>query len=268
MSQSIRQERSLCHNSFWKYVKHLFDNNTTKRINPAFAEDKAFPFFKPVYSSQPKSFHQPPGMPSAKDPVFNFNESPFSIEEIRSTIIRSNASSTPSPLDQIPYRILKRCLFLVHALFKLYNQCWQTSTIPQAWKTASIRLIAKGSAKDDPSSPSNFRPIALTSCIRKIFTSILKSRWSTYMLENEYLDPFHPNGLHEGNTWLHRTPSYVGLDTCQCKKKTQISDSCLARSGKCVWQCPPFIDRFCSASLSCSITVLQCYGLSLLRSVS
>ena len=57
MSQSIRQERSLCHNSIWKYVKHLFDNNTTKRINPAFAEDKAFPFFKSVHSSQPKSFH-------------------------------------------------------------------------------------------------------------------------------------------------------------------------------------------------------------------
>ena len=71
MSQSIRQEQSLCHNSFWKYVKHLFDNNTTKRISPAFTEDKAFPFFKSVYSSQPKSFHQPPWMPSAKDPVFN-----------------------------------------------------------------------------------------------------------------------------------------------------------------------------------------------------
>ena len=77
----------------------------------------------------------------------------------------------------------------MHALFDLCNLCWQTSTVPQAWKTVTIRLIAKGSAKDDPSSPSNFRPIALTSCIGKIFTSILKSRWSTYMLENEYLNP-------------------------------------------------------------------------------
>ena len=24
VSQSIRQERGLCHNSFWKYVKHIF----------------------------------------------------------------------------------------------------------------------------------------------------------------------------------------------------------------------------------------------------
>ena len=182
MSQSIRQEWSLCHNSFWKYVKNIFlIIILPKELVQLSAEDT-------VYSSHPKSFHQPPWMPSAKDPVFNFNESLFSIEEIRGTIKRSNASSTPSPLGQIPYRILKRCPSLVHALFNLCNQCWQTSTIPQAWRTASIRLIAKGSAKDDSSSPSNFRPIALTSCIAKIFTSILKSRWSTYMLENEYLD--------------------------------------------------------------------------------
>ena len=166
-------------------MKHLFDNNTTKRINPAFAEDKAFPFFKSVYSSHPNLFNSHHGCHQLKILFSTL----ISIEEIRGTIKRSNASSTPSPLDQIPYRILKRCPSLVHALFNLYNQCWQTFTIPQAWRTASIRLIAKGSVKDDPSSPSNFRPIALTSCIGKIFTSILKSRWSTYMLENEYLDP-------------------------------------------------------------------------------
>ena len=83
LSQSTRQERCLYHNSFWKYVKHLFDDNTTKRINPAFAQDKAFPFFKSIYSSHPISFHWPPWMPSTKAPVFNFDESPFSIEDIR-----------------------------------------------------------------------------------------------------------------------------------------------------------------------------------------
>ena len=82
LSQSIRQERNLCHNSFWKYAKHLFDDSITKRINPTFTEDKAFPFFKSVYSSHPMSFHQTSRMSSAKAPVFNFDESPFSIEEI------------------------------------------------------------------------------------------------------------------------------------------------------------------------------------------
>ena len=90
VSQSIRQERNLCHNSFWKYVIHLFDDNTTKRINPAFPKDKAFPFFKSVYSSHPMSFHQPSWMPSVKL-LHLILLSSFSIEEISGTIKRSNA---------------------------------------------------------------------------------------------------------------------------------------------------------------------------------
>jgi len=56
-------------------------------------------------------------------------------------------------------------------------------------ETTGIKLLGKSSAIDNPSTPSNFRPIALTSCIGKIFTSIVKSRWLDYMLENGYLDP-------------------------------------------------------------------------------
>ena len=109
---------------------------------------------------------------------------------------------------------------------------WQTSTVPQAWKTATIRLIAKGSAKDDPSSPSNFRPMALTSCIGKIFTSILKSRWFTYMLENEYLN------LSIQKAFMRATPGctehHLKLASilANAKKEAQIINSCLARSSK------------------------------------
>jgi len=56
-------------------------------------------------------------------------------------------------------------------------------------ETTGIKLLGKRSAIDNPSTPSNFRPIALTSCIGKLFTSIVKSRWLNYMLENGYLDP-------------------------------------------------------------------------------
>ena len=50
-------------------------------------------------------------------------------------------------------------------------------------------MLGKSSANDNPSTPSNFRPIALSLCIGKIVTSILKSRWLNYMFENGYLDP-------------------------------------------------------------------------------
>ena len=60
--------------------------------------------------------------------------------------------------------------------------------MPKAWKSAAITLIGKEAAVKDPSSPANFRPIALTSCIGKIFTSVLKNRLLQYMIDNKYLD--------------------------------------------------------------------------------
>ena len=43
-------------------------------------------------------------------------------------------------------------------------------------------------ALDDPREPSHFRPIALISCVGKLFTTILKNRWLEFMLSNKYLD--------------------------------------------------------------------------------
>ena len=51
-----------------------------------------------------------------------------------------------------------------------------------------IHLIPKQSASDDPTQPGNYRPIALTSCVGKVFTSILKDSLLQYMIGNGYLD--------------------------------------------------------------------------------
>lgn len=61
-------------------------------------------------------------------------------------------------------------------------------TIPSAWKAAAVKLIPKSSAEEDPSAPGNFRPIALTPAVSKLFTGILKDRWLRHMRTNGYLN--------------------------------------------------------------------------------
>ena len=98
------------------------------------------------------------------------------------------SSASPSPLDQIPYQVLRRCPSIRSALLHLFNICWAGRTVPKSWKEGVIRLIPKSAAKKAPQIPENFRPIALTSCIGKLYTSILKGRWLSFLMSNGYLD--------------------------------------------------------------------------------
>ena len=115
-------------------------------------------------------------------PSTGLDVSAFTEEELSLIISRLNTSSCPSPMDQIPYLVLKKCPSLTPALFHVFNSCWSAKRVPAAWKVGVLRLIGKKQAVEDPSNPKNFHFIALTSCIGKVFTSLLKQRWIAYML--------------------------------------------------------------------------------------
>ena len=128
-----------------------------------------------------------------------------------------------SPFDQVSYLIFKRCPALQTALLDLFNTCWSQSVISTQWKMAAIKLIEKPSAMDEPTSPSNFHPIAVTSCIGKLFTAILRNRWLT------------SEGLHECHTKLCWASLQAGHNPSWGKEKAQVPRSVLAGSRKCIW---------------------------------
>ena len=163
---------------------------------------------------------------------------PFTKEEIGSVISRLNSSSALSPVDQIPYTIFQRCPSLLPALVYMYNCCWTTQTVPCAWKVGIVHLLGKKKAPDDPSNPSNFRPIALTSCASKVFTSLVNRSWLAYMVDNGFLNTASEI-LHQCCSWLLRSSSEDASHHSGGSEKVEISLTvCLLdQSGECIWYC-------------------------------
>ena len=66
---------------------------------------------------------------------------------------------------------------------------------PSSWFSAEISLVHKGG---DPSQPGNFRPIAFSSVIPKIFHKILAKQLERYILGNNIVDPSLQKGFLSG----------------------------------------------------------------------
>ena len=178
-----------CTRNFWKFADKLFSDDDIRHVQPSFTKEQAYQFFSNTYkSSAIEEVCQPSWMTDVPTPNVPFFHGTITYDELVSTLKKCRSGSSPSPLDAIPYTILKRCPSLQPALLHLYNTCLMKSQVPAQWKAAVIKLIPKPKATSCPSDPKNFRPIALTSCIGKVFTSIIKRRWEDHMICNSFLD--------------------------------------------------------------------------------
>lgn len=88
---------------------------------------------------------------------------PFSMFELRRAII--SAHQTTPCKDGVCYRMLEHLTEgLVHPLsvtvLRLFNRVWECGQLPSLWKQAIIVPVQKPGK--DPSDPSSYRPIALT----------------------------------------------------------------------------------------------------------
>ena len=66
----------------------------------------------------------------------------------------------------------------------LFGKIWRSNEIPADWSAASIQLLAKSSKLTEPS---EFRPIALTNTIGKIFFAVIAKRLEQFMSKNNYI---------------------------------------------------------------------------------
>ena len=104
--------------------------------------------------------------------------SKVSLVELVGVINKLKVGSSPGEdnihnlfLKNLPIRALEKLLELVNLSL--------AEGLPDAWKTASITMIPKKENKS--SSPSDYRPISLTSCVGKLVERIVKARLYSFL---------------------------------------------------------------------------------------
>ena len=109
----------------------------------------------------------------------------FNADDIKNAIkeLRGNAAAGP---DNIPAVLLKECADqLAKPLYLLWSKSLRTGKIPAGLKKAIITPIFKGGAR---SVPKNYRPIALTSHLIKIFEKIVVKNLAKFLEENGHMN--------------------------------------------------------------------------------
>lgn len=102
----------------------------------------------------------------------------ISLSELEAVIESAKRNKAPGP-DLISNEFWKA---LPHAgralLLDLFNNVFDSGRVPESWPCAALSMIHKKGPKDDPA---NYRGIALTNSILKLFTKILARRIERWM---------------------------------------------------------------------------------------
>ena len=108
----------------------------------------------------------------------------ISYEDVLPTLLGLDTQKAYGP-DGIPPVVLKKCAkVLAPCLVQLFRLCLSTKTFPSCWKFALVQPVPK---KGDRSQVSNYRPIALISCLSKVFETILNQKIQKHLIKHDLL---------------------------------------------------------------------------------
>ena len=148
--------------------------STSKSSEPTFSAVKCHEYFKDIFSSQHCQYEQLPPFvhkvipkPSVSLP---FDLSPVTPKQIRTDLRKCSSNSSPG-CNGITHHHLKNLPCLHHILATLYSKILlKDQTCPDSWCIGRINLLHKD---DDTLNPANFRPIAITCVVGKLFHRLL-----------------------------------------------------------------------------------------------
>ena len=153
-----------------RFGRELFQKKVSG--DPTFSSQVALDYFSKIYHDEKREtpFTPLPEMKRPPPPVHLLSEEPPSQAEIMTVLRlkRNGAAPGPNGISYVPY---KKCPAVWPFMHKIFSKVWETRDVPSSWAFASILLLPKS---DKTSDPAEFRPIALTNTMGKIFFSVNK----------------------------------------------------------------------------------------------
>ena len=112
--------------------------------------------------------------------------SPFTMKEFLAALNSCN-DTAPGP-DEIPYMMIKKAPHETKSfLLGLLNRIFKESYFPKDWEKFLMLPFAKPGK--DSKLVTNYRPIALTSCLCKLMEKMVNCRLVWYLEQRGYLSP-------------------------------------------------------------------------------
>jgi hypothetical protein len=204
-----------------KYTKKLFSGQR-KTGTPTFSQEEADSYFGKLYRDEERSDDYTPleGMKRPPLPKHQFKIRPPTLSELRRGLKGKRNGAAPG-LNGLSYLIYKMCPSILATLHKICVHVYKSRDIPEDWAAAYVVLLQKS---EDLSRPDEFRPIAITNTIGKIFFSFISARLQRYMVKNKYINTSTQKGFLFGVPGCieHSFALFEALRKCKTGKRALV----------------------------------------------
>ena len=191
--------------SFWSCLKSM--NDTIDENVPApISEETWLNHFQSLHSNDLRTSINRQGvydellsLEKEKEQL-NYLDQEVTEQEIRQAVKKLKNKKSPF-VDKIRNEMIKASLeSLMPIYIKLFNLILQSGKMPDIWCQGLITPIYKSGDKSDPT---NYRGICVSSCLGKLFCSILNQRLYLYFRENKILHNSQIGFVPENRTADH-----------------------------------------------------------------
>ena len=191
--------------SFWNYLKSM-NNTIIENVPTPILEETWLNHFQSLHSNDPRTstqqqeiYNELQSLEKEKEQL-NYLDHTITEQEIRQAVKKLKNEKSPF-LDKIRNEMIKASLeSLMPVYIKLFNLILQSGKMPDIWCQGLITPIYKSGDKSDPT---NYRGICVSSCLGKLFSSILNQRLYLYFEENKILHNSQIGFLPENRTADH-----------------------------------------------------------------